>query len=250
MAVQLVPQVVRLFLNDAEGTPAAGGSVTFLRSGTTTLAPIYSDAAYSVALANPVTADGTGQIVPVYSNVTYEVKAVIKTALGTTIATIDPVFKTITESTSAETITFAPITGNTATDAQHAIANVTAANTTNSTETRLISRGGTGATTAAGARTNLGIGPFGSKPIRLLAASDFNNVADGTYEYVSGASSPANASTVATTGLLRQFTRDDGVRVYQEAVGLNDAGVGAVAQRSKGSGVWGAWYSTLLTVES
>jgi len=249
MAVQILPQLVRLFLNDANATPAAGGTVTFYRSGTSTLAPIFADPAYTVPLANPVEADGTGQIVPVYSNATYEIKAVIKSAAGTTIATIDPVFRTLTESTSAATTTFAPVTGNTATDVQQAIANVTAANITTSTETRLVSRGGTGATTAAGARTNLGIGPFGQKPLRLLGTADFNEVADGTYEYVEG-SSPANASTVVRTGILTQFTRDDGTRVYQRASGVDDEGVQGVAARDKISGTWGAWYSIQLTVEA
>ena len=249
MAVQILPQLVRLFLNDASATPAAGGSVTFYRSGTTDLAPIFSDAAYTVALENPVVADSTGQIVPVYTNVTYPIRAVIKSALGTTLATVDPCIRTITESTTAASITFTPVTGNTATTVQQAIANVTAANTTTSTETRLISRGGTGATTAATARTNLGIGPFGVKPLRLLDTADFNEVADGTYEYVEG-SSPANASTVVRTGILSQFTRDDGTRVYQRASGVNDLGVQAVAGRDKVSGIWGAWYSIQLTVEA
>jgi hypothetical protein len=249
MAVQILPQLVRLFLNDANATPAAGGSVTFYRSGTTTLAPIFSDPEYTVPLTNPVVADGSGQIVPVYTNVTYEVKAIIKSAAGTTLATVDPVIRTITESTSAATITFAPVTGNTATNVQQAIANVTAANTATSTETRLISRGGTGATTAATARTNLGIGPFGQKPQRLLGTSNFNDVADGTYEYVEG-SAPSNASTVVRTGILTQFTRDDGTRVYQRASGVNDLGVQAVAARDKISGTWGAWYSIQLTVEA
>jgi len=132
---------------------------------------------------------------------------------------------------------------------QQAIANVTAANITTSTETRLVSRGGTGATTAAQARTNLGIGPFGQKPLRLLSTSDFNEVADGTYEYVEG-SSPANASTVVRTGILTQFTRDDGTRVYQRASGVDDFGVQGTASRDKVSGTWGAWYSTQMTVET
>jgi hypothetical protein len=250
MAVQILPQLVRLFLNDANATPAGGGSVTFYRAGTNDLAPIFSDPAYTVPLENPVVADASGQIVPVYTNVTYAVKAIIKSALGTTLATIDPVVRTITESTTAASITFSPITGNTATTVQQAIANVTTANTTTSTETRLVSRGGTGATTAAGARTNLGIGPQGVKPLRILETADANDLSDGTYEYVSGSSSPSNVSTVVTTGLLTQFTRDDGTRVYQRATGVNDSGVQAVAGRDKVSGVWGAWYSSLLTVEA
>lgn len=249
MAVQILPQLVRLFLNDANGTPAAGGSVTFYRSGTTVLAPIFSDEAYTVPLTNPVVADGSGQIVPVYSDATYEIKAVVKSAAGTTIGTVDPCIKTITESTSAATITFAPITGNTATNVQAAIASATNANITTFGEVRPISRGGTGGSTAATARTALGIGPYGQKPLRILETSDANDLADGTYEYASGSSSPTNVSTVVKTGILTQFTRDDGTRVYQRATGVNDSGVQAVAGRDKVSGVWGAWYSTLLTVE-
>lgn len=249
MAVQLVPQQVRLTLNDATGRPAAGGSVAFYRSGTSQMAPIFSDNSYTVPLENPVQADSTGRIVPVYSNVTYEVKAVIRSAAGTILATIDPVIKTLTASSDASNVTFTPVSGNTAENVQQAITNNTLATAAVENEIRPISRGGTGGNTAALARTSLGIGPFGVAPIRLLATSDFNDVADGTYEYVEG-SSPSNASTVVKTGILTQFTREDGVRVYQRASGVNSSGVGAVALRDKVSGVWGAWYSSLLTVET
>lgn len=249
MAVMLIPQQARLTLNDAAGTPIAGGKVFYYRSGTTTLASIYTNEACTISASNPVIADSSGRVARVFFKDTYEVAAVIQRSTGGTVETIDPCPRYESRSLAADDITYAPIETNSADSVAGAINNNSIQIDANYNEVRPISRGGTGGNTAALARTSLGIGPFGVIPLRLLDTSDFNDVADGTYEYVEG-SSPSNASDVVRTGILHQFTRADGTRVYQRASGVNSSGVHAVAGRDKVSGVWGAWYSILMTVES
>lgn len=70
------------------GAPAA--AYYFYAAGTTTLQQIYSNSGLSVALANPLIADGAGHIPQVYMNDALTWKFVIKDKNGATLYTRDP----------------------------------------------------------------------------------------------------------------------------------------------------------------
>lgn len=72
------------------GVPLSGAKLYFYASGTSTPQNTYSDAALTVANANPVVADSGGRFGDIYMGAgTY--KVVLKTASGTTVWTADPV---------------------------------------------------------------------------------------------------------------------------------------------------------------
>lgn len=59
----------------SSGAPSAGAKLRFRYTGTTTAAPIYSDAALTVPLTNPVVANAAGRFPPIYMNdaITYRI---------------------------------------------------------------------------------------------------------------------------------------------------------------------------------
>lgn len=61
---------------DANGDPVSGAILTFYLNGTTTLTPVYTTAALSVPLANPLTADSAGLFPQIYADdeLAYSVK--------------------------------------------------------------------------------------------------------------------------------------------------------------------------------
>ena len=72
------------------GDPAVGATATFYVTGTTTLAPIYSDSTLTTPLPNPITANSAGVLPTVYINATITYRVVVKDALGITMTDIDP----------------------------------------------------------------------------------------------------------------------------------------------------------------
>lgn len=72
------------------GTPLSGAKLYFYASGTSTPQNTYSDAALTVANANPVTADSGGRFGDIFM-VAGTYKVVLKTASGATVWTADPV---------------------------------------------------------------------------------------------------------------------------------------------------------------
>ena len=123
MADLLLVQGAPLF--DLDGAILAGGSVTFYRSGTTTLADIWADADATVPLANPLDADAQGYIVPVFYSGAYAIRAVLRDADGARVRTIDPLPRGNVSTAGASEVSFLPIVGNDGTDVQEAIANNT-----------------------------------------------------------------------------------------------------------------------------
>lgn len=163
MADQIQAVQTRLTLNDATATPIAGGSITFYRSGTTTLATIYANELGTLPLANPVVADASGRIAQVFFTGDYDVKAVIRNAEGALVDVIDPCPRWSSSTSAASGISYAPSENNTATDVQAAIDANAAEIVTQKNSVRAISKGGTGASTASGARTSLGLGDAATK---------------------------------------------------------------------------------------
>jgi len=96
MTGQLLPDVIFRML-DSSGNPISGGTATFYLTGTLDVAAIYSNAALSVTLANPLSTNAGGLFVSgvtptaVYLDPTVTYRAIFKDASGTTIRDIDPV---------------------------------------------------------------------------------------------------------------------------------------------------------------
>jgi len=125
MADQLIAGIPPVL--DANGDPVAGGSVTFYETGTTTLVPIYSDQAGTIALINPLPLDASGRTVQVFYTGAVAVRAVVKNAAGFEIDTVDPSPRFSVTASAASGVTFSPIGVNPATDVQAAIENVSSA---------------------------------------------------------------------------------------------------------------------------
>lgn len=111
----------RSVLLDADGNPISGGSVSFYDAGTTTPRAVYSDAGLTTAISQPVTADSAGKL-PLIFMTTGSFKIVVADADAATIYTADNLDSGVPAGSGALAVT----------------------------------AGGTGATTAAGARTALG----------------------------------------------------------------------------------------------
>lgn len=76
---------------DSDGNPISGATLTFYRSGTSTLASIYTDNTLDTLQANPITANAAGRFAPIYLDSTTTYRAVLKDAGGATISDVDPV---------------------------------------------------------------------------------------------------------------------------------------------------------------
>jgi len=96
MAGQLLPDVINRML-DNSGNPVSGGTATFYLTGTLDVTPIYSNAALSVVLANPISTNSGGLFVSgvtptaIYFDPTVTYRAIYKDANGNVIRDIDPV---------------------------------------------------------------------------------------------------------------------------------------------------------------
>jgi hypothetical protein len=111
----------RSVLLDADGNPISGGKVSFFDAGTTTPRAVYSDAGLTTPISQPVTADSGGKLPLIYM-ATGGYKIVVADADGVTIYSADDLDSGVPAGSGALAVDV----------------------------------GGTGATTASGARTNLG----------------------------------------------------------------------------------------------
>jgi Pectate lyase superfamily protein len=81
---------------DANANPYSGAKWFFYASGTTTLQPIYTTAALSVAHSNPVIADSTGKFPNIFFNPALAYRGILKNAdESVTLHDIDPASSTI-----------------------------------------------------------------------------------------------------------------------------------------------------------
>lgn len=84
----LVPTPFQTVL-DSSGNPVSGAQISFFAAGTSTPLTVYSDAALTVPLSNPVIADSAGRYVAYMGPVS--AKVITADAAGVTIRSVDPV---------------------------------------------------------------------------------------------------------------------------------------------------------------
>ena len=75
-----------IHIASATGTPVAGAQITTFVAGTTTVQPVYHDAALSVAWTQPLVTNAAGNTTdPVYVSPTPALKIVVVDALGVSV---------------------------------------------------------------------------------------------------------------------------------------------------------------------
>lgn len=109
---------------DGNGDPVSGAQAYFYYTGTTTPESVYTDAGLGTAHPHPLIADAYGVFPEVFHAADHAIKVVVTDSLGGTLYTIDPVPITASAA-SAANVMFTPVSDNTATDVQQAIANNT-----------------------------------------------------------------------------------------------------------------------------
>jgi hypothetical protein len=87
---------------DANGAPMAGAQLQFYQTGTTTPTPVYSSAALSTPLSNPVVADSGGLFPPMWLDPTVTYRVQLLTAAGGLVQDIDPAAESVVEATQAQ----------------------------------------------------------------------------------------------------------------------------------------------------
>lgn len=75
---------------NSNGLAIPGAQLRFRYTGTTTAAPIYSEASLTTALTNPVVANGAGRFVPIYLDSTITYRLDILDAGGVQLDSVDP----------------------------------------------------------------------------------------------------------------------------------------------------------------
>lgn len=188
MAMQVQVYQTRLTRNDAEAHPLELGQVTFYRTETTTLAEVFADEALETPLDNPITADSAGRIPQVFFGKNYGIRAVVSDQSGVLVDDIDPVPLWSASTSTAETLSFNPTEDNPATNVEDAI--------NNASSRRSIAQGGTGATTAADARENLGLGAASTLQIAEAGETEYDEKLT-TGEFVRELITDAVSATIA-----------------------------------------------------
>ena len=98
----LAPLPIYQFFTD-NGVPLAGGQLEFFDSGTSTPKATYADAGLTTPNTNPLPLDAAGRAGPVFFEAG-DYKVVLKSALGITIRTADPVQGGFTVSSFGQTL--------------------------------------------------------------------------------------------------------------------------------------------------
>jgi hypothetical protein len=193
MAVLSPPPKAQFF--DANGEPLVGGKVFTYQAGTTTPLATYTTSGGTTPNTNPVILDARGEADIWYSpGVSY--KVVLKDAADATIWTVDNI--AIAGSMAAQNANSVNITGGNIGSGVTFNGNTTGT-ASNVTGTVAIANGGTGATTASGARTNLGVAASGANADITSLRQDVTVVAAGTIgaESIGFRGAPQNAQTAA-----------------------------------------------------
>jgi hypothetical protein len=193
MAVLSPPPKAQFF--DANGDPLVGGRVYTYAAGTTTPLATYTTSGGTTPNANPVILDARGEADIWYSpGVSY--KVALKDADDATIWTVDNI--AIAGSMATQNANSVNITGGTIGSGVTFNGNTTGT-ASNVSGVVAVANGGTGATTAANARTNLGAAASGANTDITSLEQDVALVATGTVgtESIGYRGAPQNAQTAA-----------------------------------------------------
>lgn len=161
---------------DASGNPYSGAKLYFYASpGTTTPVDVYTTAALSVAHANPVVADAGGKFPNIYGSTAVAYRAVMKDSTGAvTLHDFDPI-----NAGSSSTVSSIDVSGGT-TGLSFSGGPITSSGTITAAGTLAVANGGTGSTTASGARSNLGAAASGANTDITALDQDVTITATGT----------------------------------------------------------------------
>lgn len=161
---------------DASGNPYSGAKLYFYASpGTTTPVDVYTTAALSVAHANPVVADSGGKFPNIYGSTAVAYRAVMKDSTGAvTLHDFDPI-----NAGSSSTVSSVNVSGGT-TGLSFSGGPITSSGTITAAGTLAVANGGTGSTTASGARSNLGAAASGANTDITALDQDVTITATGT----------------------------------------------------------------------
>lgn len=180
---------------DANGAPLAGGKVYTYQAGTTTPLATYTTAGGTTPNANPVILDARGEADIWYApGVSY--KVVLRTSTDALIWTVDNI--AMSGSMATQNADSVNITGGTIGSGVTFAGSITGT-AANVTGTVAVANGGTGATTAANARTNLGAAASGANTDITSLEQDVAIVATGTIgtDSIGYRGAPQNAQTGA-----------------------------------------------------
>jgi hypothetical protein len=180
---------------DASGAPLVGGKVYTYAAGTTTLAATYTTSTGNVPNTNPVILNARGEADIWYDNgVSY--KVVLRDSADATIWTVDNIV--ISGSMATQNANAVNITGGTIGSGVTFNGNTTGT-AANVTGVVAVANGGTNATTAAAARSNLGAAASGANTDITSLEQDVAIVATGTVgtDSIGYRGAPQNAQTAA-----------------------------------------------------
>lgn len=180
---------------DANGAPLAGGKVYTYQAGTTTPLATYTTAGGTTPNANPVILDARGEADIWYApGVSY--KVVLRTSADALIWTVDNI--AMSGSMATQNADSVNITGGTIGSGVTFAGSITGT-AANVTGTVAVANGGTGATTAANARTNLGAAASGANTDITSLEQDVAIAATGTIgtDSIGYRGAPQNAQTGA-----------------------------------------------------
>ena len=153
---------------DNDGNPISGARWKFYISGTTTPRNVYSDSTLSVSLGSSIAADAEGRFPQIFLRDNLAMKGILTDGGGTSILTLDPITPTVGSGTVVTSVAFSGgTTGLTVSGSP-----ITSSGTITLGGTLAVANGGTGSTTAAGARANLSAAASG-------ANTDITSLQDG-----------------------------------------------------------------------
>lgn len=185
---------------DANGAPLAGGKVYTYAAGTSTPLATYTTSSGATPNTNPVVLDARGEANIWYTTgVSY--KVVLKTSADVELWTVDNI--AMTGSMATQNSNAVNITGGTIGSGVTFNGNTTGT-ASNITGIAAVANGGTGSSTASGARTNLGAAASGANTDITAVKQDVTVTASGTVAATSigfrGA--PQNAQTASYSLVL------------------------------------------------
>lgn len=156
------------------GAPISGAKAYFYETGTTTPVSMFTDSLLSVAATVPLVSDANGIFPQAYwAGQTLRIDLFDASDVRLSGFPVDDIQGQSIEPTAAADISYTPTTNIVATDVQASL-------TFLADELRPVSRGGTGANSASGARTNLGIAAASEGAAGLVEKATDAEVTTGT----------------------------------------------------------------------